>query len=246
MREAEARFETFVRDAEEDPNIVGLVLAGSRGVGAYVTPESDFDAYVILADATRVDEYARRFPSQHGDAIEYLIVSLEGFRRHALPGAPDRANAYTFAHVEPLIDKLAGEIAQLTRQKALPGDGDAAAFLDGYLNLLFRSLRNAAASRFVEAHLDAAESIPWFLDFLFAAHGRVRPFNKWLRWELDNYPMGAEWTGVLERVEVIVATGDVLEQRRLFRDVEAFARRHGLGNVIDGWGPDVSFLRGDG
>jgi hypothetical protein len=240
-----SHFEAFVRDAREDPNIVGLVLAGSRGVGAYVTPASDFDAYVIVGDATLVDEYATRFSSKHGDAIEYLVVSLDAFRRHALPGTAERWNAYTFARVKPLIDKLDGEVTRLLEQKTIPGDGDAAVFLDGYLNLLYRSLRNFAAGRAVEGHLDASESVPWFLDFLFAAHLRVRPFNKWLRWELDNYPLEPAWADVLERVEAIVSTGDPDEQRRLFRDVERFARDRGLGDVIDGWDPDVPFMRDD-
>jgi hypothetical protein len=47
---------------------------------------------------------------------------------------------------------------------------------------------------------------------------------------------------VLER---IVVTGDVDEQRRLFRAVERHARERGLGGVIDGWEPDVAWLRGE-
>jgi predicted nucleotidyltransferase len=243
MPDAEARFESFVREAAEDPDIVGVVLGGSRGRGALVTPESDFDAYVIVREPSLVSAYAEKFPSRHGDEIEYLIFSLDTFRRHALPGTPDRWNAYTFAHVEPLIDKLDGELRRLIAQKAVPAESDAAAFLDGYLNLYYRSLKNFDAGRTVEGHLDGSESMPWFLDFLFAAHGRVRPFNKWLRWELDNYPLSPLWADVVERVEAILATGDLAEQRRLFQDAEPFARDRGLGGVIDAWGPDVALMR---
>jgi hypothetical protein len=42
-----------------------------------------------------------------------------------------------------------------------------------------------------------------------------------------------------------LSCGDPVEQRRTFRDVEVLARRHGLGDVIDGWEPDVGWLRGD-
>jgi hypothetical protein len=48
---------------------------------------------------------------------------------------------------------------------------------------------------------------------------------------------------LLPRLEWILASGDLAEQR-LFRDVEALARAHGLGAVIDGWEPDVAWLRG--
>jgi hypothetical protein len=46
------------------------------------------------------------------------------------------------------------------------------------------------------------------------------------------------------RLEQLVATGDLPEQRLLFADAEAFARRRGLGEVIDAWEPDLPFLRG--
>src|SRR5919197_5043201 len=118
MHDAEARFEAFVREAAEDPNIVGIVLGGSRGRQALVTPESYFDVYVVVPHPALVDAYAEKFPSRHGDEIEYLISSLDSFRQHALPGTSDRWNAYTFAHVEPLIDKLDGELRRLIAQTA--------------------------------------------------------------------------------------------------------------------------------
>jgi hypothetical protein len=41
-----------------------------------------------------------------------------------------------------------------------------------------------------EAHLDAAESVSPLLTALFAIHERGRPFNKFLRWELAEDPLG--------------------------------------------------------
>ncbi|MBA3528916.1 MAG: hypothetical protein H0T91_06355 [Propionibacteriaceae bacterium] len=240
----ETQFAALVDHARTDPYIVGLMLAGSRGLGGYVTPESDYDAYVILRHADLLAEYAERFPSVHGDPVEYIWVSLESFRAHALPGTDSRWNAYTFAHIEPLIDKLDGEIARITSAKTLPGPEDTRAFLDGYLNQYYRSKKNLLAGRHLEGHLDGAESIPWFLDFLFAAHERVRPFNKWLRWELDRYPLDDPWhDALLLRIDEIVTTGSINRQRSLYHDAEAFARTRGLDDVIDAWGPDVLLFR---
>ena len=244
MSAAEAQFAAFVRHAHGDPNIVGLLLAGSRGMGAYVTPESDYDAYVILSDPDLLDEYGERFPSSHGDPVEYILVSLESFRTHAMPGTSSRWNAYTFARVEPLIDKLGGEIARITAAKAQPGPDDAREFLGGYLNQYYRSKKNLVAGRSLEGRLDAAESIAWLLDFLFAAHGRVRPFNKWLRWELQNLPLDEPWGVILlPRLEALLTIGGVEQQRGLFHEVEALARARGLDDVLDSWGPDVEFMR---
>jgi hypothetical protein len=48
----------------------------------------------------------------------------------------------------------------------------------------------------------------------------------------------------LARLERIARAGDVGEQRALFRETEALAREHGHGATIDGWEPDVAWLRG--
>lgn len=244
MSIADAQFASLLDHARDDPSIVGLLLAGSRGMGFYVTPESDYDAYVILEDGRLLDEYAERFPSAHGDPVEYILVSLESFRAHALPGTPSRWNAYTFAHIEPLIDKLDGEIARIAAAKTLPGPEDIRAFLDGYTNQYYRSKKNLEAGRELEGHLDAAESIVWLLDFVFAAHGRVRPFNKWLPWELQHHPLDEPWRHrLLPRIEAVLSTGALDAQRDIFLDVEGLARRHALEDVVESWGPDVAFLR---
>jgi hypothetical protein len=90
MSVAEMQFAALLDHARDDPNIVGLLLTGSRGKGGYVTPESDFDAYVILREAEVLDEYAEQFPSVHGDPVEYILYSLESFRAHAMPGTSSR------------------------------------------------------------------------------------------------------------------------------------------------------------
>ncbi|MBB4711670.1 hypothetical protein BJ965_001552 [Streptomyces luteogriseus] len=39
-------------------------------------------------------------------------------------------------------------------------------------------------------HLAAAETVPHALEVLFVLHRRVRPYNKYLRWELERRPLG--------------------------------------------------------
>ena len=108
----------------------------------------------------------------------------------------------------------------------------AAAPLDGYVNSLHRSLKNAQ------------ESVRWWLDFVFAVHGRIRPYNKWLEWELAHHPLPPSCNLQLGRLERIARTPDGGEQRALFRETEALAREHGLDATIDGWEPEVAWLRG--
>jgi hypothetical protein len=74
----------------------------------------------------------------------------------------------------------------------------------------------------------------------------VRPYNKFLRWELEQHPLpGDEWSaGRLLALLEDVTAGDLSAQRRLFRNVERLARERGHGDVVDGWGADLGLLRG--
>lgn len=119
--------------------------------------------------------------------------------------------------------------------------------LDGYVNATYRSLRYRMVGVEDGARLDGAESIPPLLTALFALDGRVRPFNKYLARELRERPLGdPAWDAdLLPRRLMSVLEGDVEEQRALFRDVDRVARAHGFGDVVDGWEPDVAWLRGE-
>jgi hypothetical protein len=236
--------EDLLGEAEADPDVVGVVLGGSRGKGALVTEHSDHDVYVIVRDEAALARWAERHPSRHGDPIEVILMTVERFRDHAVPGSPTAWNAYTFAHVTPLVDR--DQIADLVRSKGRVDPASAAEPLDAYVNSYYRSAKNARDGLLFEARLDAVESVPFFLEFLFCVFGRVRPYNKWLRWELEHHPLEPPWSAdeLLPRLERILA-GDGPEQQALFRDAERLARSRGLGETIDGWEPDVPWLRGE-
>jgi hypothetical protein len=244
---ADAEFARILEVARADERVVGLLFGGSRGKDpAYLTERSDYDVYVIVADEATRDEYERSFPSAHGDSVEVIVAALDAFRTHALPGSGSEWNAYTFAHVTPLIDRLDGEIARLTEAKARRDPDAAPPLLDAYVNGYYRAAKNHRDGRHLEAHLDAAESLAWFLDFLFAACGRVRPYNKWLLWELRTHPLPKPWLEdrLVPAIAAVLQFGDLRAQQELFRDVERFARSRGYGDVLDGWQPDLAWLGG--
>lgn len=90
-------------------------------------------------------------------------------------------------------------------------------------------------------HLDAAAGIGFLLDLLFAIDRRPRPYNTYLAWELDRFPLpGWESAALLETVARIAATGEVALQQRLLARVEAAARGAGHGAVLYAWGEDQS------
>jgi hypothetical protein len=232
--------------ARRDPNVIGLFLGGSRGKGMS-TEHSDYDVYLIVAK--NIGEYRRKFPFRHGDDPEVIVLSLAELKRHAEPGTDSDWNRYTFAHVTAELDKT-GEVQRLLDEKgSLPREAaraTAADALDAYINQYYRSAKNRRAGDLLAARLDAAESVPYFLVTLFALHDRVRPYNKFLRWELEQHPLpGDEWSAarLLPLIEA-TAAGEPGAQRRLFGDLERLARERGHGKVLDAWGDDLTFLRG--
>jgi hypothetical protein len=175
-----------------------------------------------------------------------VALTLDSFEMYALPGGRDAWNrpAFLFAKVE--IDTLDGAIGRIVeRKRRLTPDETtsiAAESLDDYINSLLRSLKNLEASRELEGRLDAAETIPPLLTTAFALEGRVRPFSKWLRHDLEREPLALE--GLLSRIDRIRRDPDPGEQRALFRDMERLARAGGHGAVVDSWEPNVAWLRG--
>ena len=236
----------LVERARADDDVLGLILTGSRGRGFRVRADSDHDVRLVLRDGAP-DAYS----TPHGSPVEVAVLSRSAFERTGLPGSGSEWDRYSYVRSELVLDKLDGGIAALVAAKASLSEDEAAGIappaLDNYVNSYYRSARNHGNDLPLEARLDAAESVAPLLTFLFALHRRVRPFNKFLGWELRLEPLaGEEWQAdvLLPRLQRVVGPGDLAEQQALFRDIERLARAHGHGAVIDGWEPDVAWLRG--
>jgi hypothetical protein len=240
-------YDELVERAGADDDVLGLILTGSRGRGFRVRPDSDHDVRLVLRDDAE-DTYS----TPHGSPVEVAVLTASEFERVGLPGSGSEWDRYSYVDCQVVLDKLDGEISRLVDAKAHLTESEAhvlaAAALDDYVNSYYRAARNHQNDLPLEARLDAAESAGHFLTALFALHRRVRPFNKFLGWELRRRPLGDEAWSVdvlLPRLQRIVGPGDLAEQQALFRAVEALARAEGHGGVIDGWEPDVAWLRGD-
>ena len=236
----------LVERARADGDVLGLILTGSRGRDFRVRPDSDHDVRLVLRD-----DAEDRYSTPHGSAVEVVALSRSEFERTGMPGSGSEWDRYSYVRCELVLDKLDGEIARLVDAKARLSEAEgevlAAAALDDYVNSYYRSARNHQNDLLFEARLDAAESVGPLLTALFALQGRVRPFNKFLGWELQLEPLGGEtwsWEALLPRLQRIVGSGDLPEQQAVFRDVELLARAAGHGGVIDGWEPHLAWLRG--
>jgi hypothetical protein len=212
-----------------DENVIGVVPSGSRGREAYVADASDWDAFVV------VREERGDYETEHGSSLEVSEVTLS-----VLGDPPDWARP-AFLSLKPQLDKT-GEVEAALRKATTIDPATASRPLDAYVNSYYRSAKNARVGLELAALLDAQESITWYLQFLFAVHGRLRPYNKWLEWELEHHPLPVEVD--LARLDRIGRSGAISDQQALFRETETLARAHGHGVTIDAWEPDVAWLRG--
>jgi predicted nucleotidyltransferase len=237
--------------ARDDPTILGLVLSGSAARGM-ATEHSDVDVYVVRDD----DVERETSHSAAIDEIYWSVADLEQVDRHGEGGWYFR---WSFAYAEVLRDKTGGRVTEAVRRQATVDDDEQRWVLvdqdrlDGFVNFAYRALKNHRDRRLLEARLDAAESLPWLLNVVFTLAGRLRPYNKYLPWELREHPLAVpEWSAeaFLPEIEAILA-GDPAALRRTFavvdREVRAWDTAHDTtvcGDLVDEWGDELQVLRG--
>lgn len=226
-------YDDLVARATADVDVLGLVLSGSKAREGMETANSDADVYVIVPEYDGAWSRAKR--SAQLDEIPYTLTDLRD--------VSDRWQRYSFRCARVLLDRLDGGIADLVHAQATLTAAEADAwvreYLDGYVNFIYRATKSRRDGRDDLAALDDIEAVPWFLWTLFALYGRVRPYNKYLRWELETYPLPPPWT--------IGHLLPALAQRpvALFADLETAARAKGFGDVFDAWGDGLEVIRAD-
>ncbi|MFI0976302.1 hypothetical protein ACH4SP_04635 [Streptomyces sp. NPDC021093] len=235
-------YDGFVELAASDSAVVGLVLKGSRAHEGMTTEHSDHDLYVVLANGATTA--LTRFTGHRTPELDLVVLSLDEFRAAGLPGF----ERYALARARIVLDRLNGGIAQILADKAQLGADEAFreadGWLDAYANSHYRSVKNDRDGHALAARLDAADSIGFLLELLFALDRRPRPYNKYLEWELARFPLPGWDTGMLlDAAERISGTGHVSTQRHLFAQVEAVARQAGHSAVLDAWGADLDLMR---
>jgi Nucleotidyltransferase domain len=229
-------FDELLEVARSREEILGLYVFGSRGRDFMVDERSDWDVCIVLAGREARDAFDREFPSAHGAQVEIVSATLDGLR-----DISSEHGRYAGAHAQVVLDKTGGELTRTVAElESLPSgsrDSVVREALDDYINQTYRSLRYGT-------RLDALEAIPPALRTIFALENRVRPYNKYLEWELRHHPL-ADWAadGLLPLIDRML-TGEPEAQRELFNRIEPLARRKGFGDVIDAWEPDVDWLRG--
>lgn len=236
-------------DAGHGDDLLGLVLSGSAARDM-ATERSDLDVMVVLTD----DAAAGRSTAKSAE-VDEIVDSWSDLTTVPPFGSEYWWYRWSYAWAPVLLDRTGGELAAAVRRQATmtPEEADAVLIehdrLDGWLNFAYRSLKGERDGRVLEARLDAAESVPWLLDVVFAMAGRVRPYNKYLPWELREHPLEGwaadDLLGLVQRT----LDGDASAVRETFARVRAAcaaydaARGHTRAtDMVGGWGAELAIF----
>lgn len=236
--------------AEHGDDLLGMILSGSAGRGM-ATERSDLDVYVVLTD----DGMGQR-TATHSSAVDEIPVSLSELHEVPVFGSDGWWFRWSFAWVPVLLDRTNGGLPNALHRLATVPLGEAESILvehdrlDGWINYAYRALKNDRDGRALERRLDAAESLPWLLDVIFSLAGRVRPYQKYLPWELRTHPL-PEWDAdeLLRLIEstldghpqAIRATFTKVAQRCIAFDAQR--AEPVLRPIIEDWGDELELFR---
>jgi len=234
-------------DAAHGDDVLGLVLSGSAGRGL-ATERSDLDVVVVLTDDAAADRSTDKSPE-----VDEIVDAWSELRTVAPFGSEAWWYRWSYAWAPVLLDRTGGELAAAVRRQATlpPEEADAVLIdhdrLDGWLNFAYRALKNDRDGRALETRLDAAESVPWLLDVVFAMAGRVRPYNTYLAWELREHPLD-DWPAD-ELLDLVRRTldGDPTAVRETFARVRPACAAHDARrghtratDMVEGWGTELT------
>jgi hypothetical protein len=245
---ADRQFEALLAQAQSDPDVVGLVLAGSRGKG-FQTARSDYDVHLIVRDEAAA-RYRARYPQQRTAFGDLILLSPADFADYATWGSATHWARYGLARARVLIDRdgtigpLVAEKGAVPEERRLPLVRGA---LGAYINSVYRSAKCWRDGNWLGARLEAADSLGHMLVVLFGLEGRHHPYFGYLERELRavplrDCPMPTE--ELLAAIDAILASGDLAPQQQLLGVVEGCCRAAGLGEIFDDhWGDDYPWMK---
>jgi len=244
MNDLENEFNKIITEAQTNPDILGLVLIGSRGKG-FENEFSDYDAVLIVKDES-AEKLKQEYAFRKLDNIDLTVYSLSGFREYAPWESKESWDRYNYAHTKILIDKTS-DLEEIIKEKGYIPKEKQKQFIewwiDGYVNGVFRSVKCIRNNNKLGAHLEAVNSILDLLTLVFGINGRHRPFLGYVEKELLSYPLEElPWvvSDFTAKISKVLETGDLKTQQELLKDVETWCRKIGYGHMFDGWeGKDI-------
>lgn len=229
-------YQKLLQFAKLNPYVLGLVLAGSRGKGK-ITAHSDYDVFIIIKDKAPEKIRKELFAFRKLD-FDSAALNLSAFKKYAAWGGPYAWDRYNFARLKAPLDKT-GQVQKIVTEKgSIPAkyrkqfikDG-----LDHYINQVYRSIKTHRDKDFLASRLEGNESIQPMLNAVFALHGRLKPYYKYLAWELKREPLKKlpiSQKPFIKMISKIAMTGDLKTQKQLLKILAPMFLKNGYKH---GW-----------
>jgi predicted nucleotidyltransferase len=240
-------FESLVADARADPDVLAMFLYGSRASGL-ATIHSDHDFGVIVDDEA-VSSWTARLNSLDQAEFDGRAFTLAGFEAWADWSGPERWVRYALVDAKLLVDKT-GNLRGLIEAKSIVPAVEARGFinarLDHLINQTYRCAKCHRDRNRLAARLEAAEAIPPLLDVVFALDGgRIRPYAKYLAFELETRPPASLPIApelFLENLDQVLLGSSLEVLQKLVAEWEPICRTAGYGLVFDAWGDALPWM----
>ena len=246
-------YEALLRRAREDPAILAFWLGGSRGMGR-PTRHSDWDIGLIVAEDA-YDAFRREigladcFQADWRPGVDLAVRTFPMFEAFAAWDSVERGFRYTFAHLRALVDKTGAAQPMIDAKACVPAERVASFIhdsLDHALNQAYRALKCLRDGDPAASRLEAAQGVTPLLDATFALHsGRLRPYYKYLRWELESWPLTQLPTAggaLMDRVLGVLGPDGGPALSALLADAAPAFRAAGHGHAYDGWGEALDWI----
>jgi len=234
----EQAFEDIRQASYDHDDILGFVVTGSRGKG-FANQWSDYDFAIFVADSA-LAHYEQAYRDLPPGGRLY-ILTLDGFRRRVAWQGPRDWERYTWAHLTVENDRTGGEIQKLLDETGHVPPEYAETHIRGslryFFNQVYHSIKNLRNGNVIGHRLEAAAGIRPFLEAVFCAHNRrLVPYYKYLRWELETWPLtklNQSADELLPCLMRVLGTGDYRAQQTLLAEAKRLFTDEGWGPFFD-------------
>lgn len=231
----------LIAEATADPDVIGLVLSGSRAIGA-TGLDSDYDVVFVVSDEAMARyEATKTFPPR-GATLPTSIstkdmwneapqsLQLENVVASMLPAWAEACILYDR---NGETERIFAPLRFMTAERAKSA---VAGFYDAYLNGFYRSLKCWRRRNTLGGRLEAAQSADILLHLLFALEQRRCPYGSRLIFHLHHLA-GQGWQGgELEAFLLeLISTGNPTRQQALMQRVVPLLNERGFAHVYDNW-----------
>ena len=242
---ADTVIQALIAEAKADPDVIGLVLLGSRAIGG-VGIDSDYDVMFVVTDEAAARYATTQMEPARGTTVIPPIDTTD--IGNESPGSLQAEKIVdwmlpAFAECLILYDRT-GETAPIIHKLSrMPADHAQQAIpklFDAYLNGLYRSLKAWRRGLEFGARMEAAETANALLHLLYALDMRWRPYSSRLVFHLDRLNHQGWQPGELQAILLdLISTGHPQRQQALARRVIPMLQERGFGRVYDEWNGEI-------